>query len=157
MEEIKLANETVTANKETEVSETKQYTNDDVMIILNAMPDEQKDLLLNSFDFNALRMMLSKDYYKASMEAIDYRIKYYTMLKSAVERLYIGINMTDTEENKIDTIMKLYNKLDDEKKVKVASEMQKTDNLNVSLGKFCDTWKSASEKFKNILPKLDEK
>lgn len=150
-----MADENVKVNEGNENNETKEYTNDDIMIFLSALPKEEQEFLLNNNDFNSLKGCLDKETYENTLTVIDNQIKNYTYLKKAVQHFYLASNCTDTENNKIDTIMRLYNTLDDEKKIKVNSQMQKEDNINVAFGKLCDMWKKASEKFTDIIPETE--
>lgn len=150
-----MADENVKVNEGNETKETKEYTNDDIMIFLSALPKEEQEFLLNNNDFTSLKRCLDQEIYKNTLAVIDYKIEDLKFIRKSVTDLYLASNYTDTEANKVDRILKLYNTLDDDNKIKVNSKMQKEDNIDVAIGKLCDIWKEASEKFTDIIPKLE--
>jgi len=107
-------------NKENEGAavdeERKEYTNDDIIILLGALPENEREILLNNFTVSSLKRFVSEDGYKSNMEAINHNIVYYILLKDAVEHLYFAYCNTNQEANRIQSVVNFAKSLDREQR-----------------------------------------
>ena len=141
-------------NETQKAREIHEYTTDDIMSAIMRLNSNDSKYVLTQFYKPAELVQVfndSENYDKFMDQLLSY-IALYQVTANAFGELRAEMEVPTPMEydRKSDQIMDLYNSLSDEEKISIGTKIQKADNLDVSLGKFNETWNNANPLTKGI-------